>query len=125
MTDFDRLAQAYISTWNEHDGERRLRLVQGLFEPDASYVDPMASVQGTSAINGLIGAVQDQFPGYVFQLVGTPDGHHDQLRFRWGLISDGQDPEVIGFDVVQLGSRGSITQVLGFLDKVPAAPTAA
>jgi hypothetical protein len=124
MNDFDQLAQRYVTTWNEKDGDRRLRLVEELFATNASYVDPMASAQGTPAISGLIGAVQEQFPGYEFQLVGSTDGHHDQVRFRWGLASGEEEPVVIGFDVVQLGPSGRITQVLGFLDKVPAAAAA-
>ena len=124
ITDFHQLANDYIAAWNEHDTDRRLRLVEGVFEPDASYVDPLASVEGAAAISGLIGAVHDQFPGHVFSLVGAPEGHHDQARFRWGLTRDDQEPVVIGFDVIRVSPRGSVTQVLGFLDKVPAAPFA-
>jgi len=124
MTDFDQLAQTYVATWNEKDSDRRLRLVEELFAPEASYVDPIASVQGTAAIIGLIGAVQDQFPGHVFELVGSTDGHHDQARFRWGLATGEEEAAVIGFDVVKVAPTGSIVQVLGFLDKVPAATAA-
>lgn len=121
MTDFHQLAADYIAAWNEHDADRRQRRVEEVFEPDATYVDPMASVEGAVAISGLIGAVQDQFPGHVFSLVGEPEGHHDQARFRWGLARADEEPLVIGFDVIRVSSRGAVTQVLGFLDKVPAA----
>ena len=124
MTDFHQLARDYIAAWNEHDADHRLRRVEELFEPDASYVDPMASVEGAAAISGLIGAVQDQFPGHAFSVVGAPEGHHDPARFRWGLASGEEEPLMIGFDVIRVSSRGAVTQVLGFLDKEPAAALA-
>ncbi len=51
------------------------------------------------------------------------DGHHDQLRFTWELVSDGNEqapPVVVGFDVLVTGPDGKIAQVLGFLDRAPA-----
>ena len=123
MTDFQQLANNYVEAWNEQDGDVRRRLVEALFATDATYVDPMASVHGPEAISGLIGAVQAQFPGYALDLIGTPDGHHDQLRFQWGLTAGDEEPLVIGFDVVRVSPAGAITEVFGFLDKVPAAAT--
>jgi hypothetical protein len=56
----------------------------------------------------------------VFTPAGEPDGHHSQLRFGWGLGAEGEEPAVVGFDVLVLDGEGRIREVLGFLDKVPA-----
>lgn len=61
-----------------------------------------------------------QFPGLVFTLVGEVDGHHQQLRFRWGLGPAGGEPVVIGSDVVVVDRQGRLQDVRGFLDLVPA-----
>ena len=45
--------------------------------------------------------------------------HHDQARFTWTLGLPGEEPPVIGFDVVELDGDGRIRRVFGFLDRAP------
>jgi len=68
----------------------------------------------------VIAAVQAQFPGFVFTLLGPVDAHHGQARFTWGLGPANAEPLVIGFDVAVAAEDGRLRTVLGFLDKVPA-----
>ena len=112
------MVERYLAAWNETDAARRRKLVDELWAEDGSYTDPLADVRGRAEIDGLIGAVQQQFPGFVFTLGGTVDAHHDQARFTWHLgPADAAEPVVIGFDVAVLdGDR--IGSVYGFLDKV-------
>ena len=122
MQEIQGVIERYIAAWNEADPARRRGLVDALWAPDGSYTDPLADARGRDEIDGLIGAVQQQFPGYVFTLGGPVDGHHNQGRFSWHLgPSGGGEPVVIGFDVVVLDDGGQIRSVHGFLDKVPAA----
>ena len=123
MSDFDRIATRYIDAWNTTDVTARRTAVAELYRDDARYVDPLGEATGHDEIAGLIGAVQGQFPGSAFRLLGDVDGHHDQLRFRWELGPYGQDAPVVGFDVVVTGPDGRISTVLGFLDLVPAGAT--
>lgn len=76
---------------------------------------------GRDALDGLIGAVHQQFPGLVFSAGGPVAAHHDQGRFTWNLGPAGGAALVAGFDVAVLDADGRIAQVLGFLDQVPAA----
>jgi len=121
MSEFDELAQRYIATWNETDPAARRRAVDELYAEDARYVDPLAVVEGREAIAATIGAVQGQFPGCRFRLVGPVDGHHDQARFTWELGPDRAQATIVGFDVAVIDGHGRLQTVLGFLDKVPAA----
>lgn len=121
MTDFDTVVSRYLATWNETDPDRRRAAVEDLFAADVRYVDPLAAVTGRAALDGLIGAVQGQFPGLVFTPGGPVDAHHDQARFTWRLGPAGQEPVVVGFDVAELGPDGRIRTVLGFIDQAPAA----
>lgn len=109
----------YLATWNAVPAERAA-LLDAHWAPDVAYVDPLADVTGHDAMSALIGAVHEQFPGFVFTPLGEPDAHHQQLRFRWGLGPVGAAPVVEGFDVVVLDGDGRIADVRGFLDKVPA-----
>lgn len=115
------LVQRYLAAWNATDPAERRTAIEAVFTPDARYVDPLADVTGTEALDALIEGVQQQFPGMRFTPVGEIDAHHDVCRFRWGLGPEGAEPLVIGFDVALVGADGRITGVAGFLDKVPAA----
>ena len=116
------IIERYIAAWNETDLGRRCGLVESLWAADGSYTDPLADAHGPAEIDGLIGAVQDQFPGLVFRLSGPVDAHHHQARFSWYLEpAGGGEPLVIGFDVAVLDADGQFASVHGFLDKVPAA----
>ncbi|MEB3034901.1 nuclear transport factor 2 family protein [[Mycobacterium] nativiensis] len=121
MSSFDDLAQRYIDAWNESDPTVRRAAVDALFSADASYVDPLAVAQSPEAIAATIAAVQGQFPGFVFRLLGPVDAHHDQARFRWELGPANEEAPIVGFDVVVTDGAGRIQKVMGFLDKVPAA----
>ena len=61
-------------------------------------------VRGAEAHGATIGAVQAQFPGFVFRLAGPA----------------GAEAPVAGSDVAPLDADGRISTVLGFLDRVPA-----
>lgn len=115
------VVQRYLAAWNATEPAERRTAIEAVFAPDARYVDPLADVTGTDALDALIAGVQQQFPGMRFALVGEVDSHHDVCRFRWGLGPEGAEPLVIGFDVATVGEDGRITGVLGFLDKVPSA----
>ena len=120
MTDFTTLADRYIAVWNETDPAARRKMIDELYTEDAAYVDPLADVRGRDAVDAVIAAVQEQFPGLVFRLGGPVDGHHDLARFTWHLGPKGGEALVIGFDVM-IVADGRIRNVHGFLDKVPTA----
>ena len=114
------IVEKYLAAWNETDPAKRRALVDEVWAEDGSYTDPLADVRGRAEIDGLIGAVQAQFPGFVFTLGGAVDAHHDQVRFTWELGPAGAaEAPVVGFDVAVLDGAGQIGSVYGFLDKVP------
>jgi hypothetical protein len=114
MTNFDAIVNHYLAAWNETDPAARRKAVDELFSADVRYIDPLAAVAGRDALDGLIGAVQQQFPGLEFRPGGLVDGHHDQVRFTWEL------GPAAGFDVAELDGVGRIRLVLGFIDRAPA-----
>jgi SnoaL-like protein len=111
--------ERYIACWNQTDPALRHKLIDEVWAEGASYTDPFAETVGHDAIDATIAAIQQQFPGFSFTLLGPVDSHHRQARFTWGLAPDGAEPVVIGFDVAVAGDDGRLTRVLGFLDKVP------
>ncbi|MEU7796936.1 nuclear transport factor 2 family protein [Micromonospora tulbaghiae] len=120
-TIFDELTERYIAIWNKTDPARRHRDINDLWAPEGQYVDPLAVAEGRDAIDATIAAVQSQFPGMTFRLAGPVDGHHNQARFTWELGPEDAEAMIVGFDVAITDGNGRLTQVLGFLDRVPAA----
>jgi hypothetical protein len=121
MTATPDLADRYLAAWNETDPAARTASMATLFADDVRYTDPLVTAEGRAVLDATIGAVQQQFPGFVFRLAGPVDAHHDQLRFTWELGPAGEDAPVAGFDVAVVDDGGRIRTVLGFLDRVPAA----
>ena len=119
MTDFTKLAEQYIDTWNETDPWARRVLIDQVWSEDGRYIDPLADVTGADQIDAVIAAAQAQFSGMTFRLASAVDAHHDQARFTWELGPDGADAIVVGFDVARADADGRLALVLGFLDKVP------
>lgn len=113
------LVADYLQAWNATEPQARRALIERVFAADVRYVDPLADVTGTDALDALVAGVQAQFPGMRFSGVGEVDAHHDVCRFRWGLGPEGAEPVVIGFDVATVASDGRIAAVHGFLDRVP------
>jgi len=113
------IVEQYLATWNAEGAEREALLAEH-WSSQVTYVDPLADVTGTAAVGAMIDAVHAQFPGFVFSPVSDADAHHRQLRFAWGLGPAGEEPVVVGFDVVVLDEDGRILDVRGFLDRVPA-----
>jgi SnoaL-like domain len=119
-TSAQHAAQTYLATWNATDPEERRRLLDQHWTADVTYVDPLTAVSGRDGVSTAAAGAQEQFPDFVFSLVGEVDAHHNQLRFQWGLGPASAEPVVIGFDVLVLDQKGRIKDVRGFLDRVPA-----
>jgi len=109
----------HFGCWNEPDVARRLGLVGAVWAPNARSVDPLADVTGHVAINEMMGAGQQQFPGHRFGLVGEPSAHHDVLHTCWTLVDADGSRVIGGLDVARLDADGRITELIGFFDGGP------
>ncbi|MGW7524338.1 nuclear transport factor 2 family protein [Streptomyces sp. NPDC054783] len=125
---YESAAARYFEAWNATEPEALKKAVAAAWTADGGYTDPLADVRGHEGIAAVIAAAHEQFPGFVFRPLGAVDGHHDTARFGWELVNEaggapsgGGSAPVAGFDVVTLDDEGRIRQVLGFLDRVPAA----
>lgn len=111
-----RLAQQYLAAWNERDTPARRAQVARLFTLDAEYLDPTMRGAGHEGIDAMIAGAQQHFPGHRFALAGTPDAHHDVLRFSWTLHGPDGLEVVRGLDVATVAPDGRLARVTGFLD---------
>ena len=117
MPSTDTLVDTYIAMWNEPDAGQRRELVARTVSADASYLDPLMSGDGVDGIDAMIAGAQQQYPGHRFTLLGTPDAHHDRVRFSWSIAPDGGDPIAIGHDFATLDGDGRMRSITGFLEQ--------
>lgn len=117
-TNATQLVESYIAIWNEVEAGPRQALIAETWSEDASYTDPMADVAGHAGIDGLVAAVQAQFPGFVFRRIGEVDAHHTFIRFSWEAGPADGEAVVAGTDVA-LVSDSRLQRVVGFLDLIP------
>jgi SnoaL-like domain len=116
------LVRRYLGAWNEDDSDVRRSAIEDVWAEEGRYVDPLAAVAGHEEISALIGTVREQMPGHVFRLLDGVDAHHNLVRFGWELVPAGGGESIVeGFDVAIIDDDGRIGNVLGFLDKAPAA----
>lgn len=113
-----KLAEDYITVWNEPDATRRRAILEATWTPAATYLDPLAKGEGLAEIDNIIGSVQRRFPDFVFSLSGNADGHGNVVRFSWALGPRDGAAVVKGTDFVARDGN-KIATVTGFLDLVP------
>ncbi|ASY66361.1 putative isomerase (plasmid) [Sinorhizobium sojae CCBAU 05684] len=118
MRTTDTLANLYIALWNETEPQARREKLDDLWTTDGAYADPLTRGAGHEEIDALIAGVHRQFPGFVFQLLNTPDGCGEVMRFAWGLGPGGAEPVVEGTDFCTI-RNGRLHDVVGFIDKIP------
>lgn len=111
----------YFGMWNETDPERRSRYIADAWEADGRYVDPLLEAEGYSALDQMVAAVHDQFPGHRFALTSALDTHHDRVRFGWELRAPDGSLTVEGIDIAEVGASGRLRSLAGFFGPVPAA----
>jgi hypothetical protein len=117
MQTTETLVDTYIAMWNEADPAQRRELVARTVSDDATYLDPLMSGEGVDGIDAMIAGAQQQYPGHRFTLLGTPDEHHDRIRFSWSIAPADGDPIAIGHDFVTVASDGRMRSITGFLEQ--------
>jgi hypothetical protein len=120
-TAVEATVDAYLQTWNETDAATRGALIQQALGADLWYRDPMLEADGLEAYDGMIAAVQSQFPGLVMRRTSAVDAHRDVVRFNWALGVPGEAPVFAGLDVAKVDGAGKLHRIIGFAGEAIAA----
>ena len=120
-TDITTTVDTYLATWNETDPGKRAELIGSSLAADLWYRDPMLEADGLEAYDGMIAAVQAQFPGLVMRRTSPVDVHRDLVRFNWALGAEGADPVFAGLDVAKHDADGKLHRIIGFAGETIAA----
>ena len=119
--DITTTVDTYLETWNETDPAKRAELIEASLGADLWYRDPMLEADGIEAYDGMIAAVQAQFPGLVMRRTSPVDAHRDLVRFNWALGAPDDDPVFAGLDVAKYDADGKLHRIIGFAGETIAA----
>jgi hypothetical protein len=120
MSNVNQTVANYIAAWNETDAGRRREIVARVWAEDGAYLDAHRAGEGHAAIATMIGAAQEQFPGYRFRLASGIEAHHDRVRFSWAAGGAPEAPLFFaGTDFATLAPDGRFRAVTGFIDAMP------
>jgi SnoaL-like domain len=120
MISINETVASYIAAWNETDTERRQAAIARTWSDDGSYLDAHREGTGHAAIDGMIAAVQQRFPGYRFRLSSGIEAHHDRVRFSWNAGGTDRAPLFFGgTDFAVIDEDGRFRAVTGFIDAMP------
>jgi hypothetical protein len=120
MRTLNETVAGYIAAWNETDPVRRRDIIARTWSEDGSYLDAHRDSIGHAAIDAMIAAVQEHFPGYRFRLSSGIEAHHDRVRFSWSAGGTEQAPLFFGgTDFAMLAEDGRLRAVTGFTDAMP------
>jgi hypothetical protein len=121
-TPISTVVDGYFAMWNETDPDRRRAVIEATWVPEAAYRDPMFAADGPAALDAMVAAVHEHYPGHRFRQTGAVDTHHDRLRWGWELVGPGGGPAVAaGIDVAVRAPDGRLREVTGFIDRPAAA----
>ena len=121
MSTVNETVMHYIAAWNETNAGRRRDLIAEAWTEDARYLDTHRDSTGYAAIDAMIAAVQERFPGYRFRLSSGIEAHHDRVRFSWTAGGNEAAPLFFGgTDFATLAEDGRLRSVTGFTDAMPA-----
>jgi hypothetical protein len=121
MSDLTATVDTYLAAWNEADPDRRAELVERVWAPGGTLVDPPAAAEGHAGISELHGALQAQFPGHRFRRASAVDAHHDRFRVGWELVGPDGTVAIAGTDVGAVADDGRLTTITGFFGPLPPA----
>ena len=104
----------YVAAWNETDAARRNERLAASVSDRLWYRDPMLEADDREAFAGVLGFVQQNFPGHVLTRTSDVDAHHDLVRFNWALGLPGEAPVFAGVDIGRFDADGKLSHIIGF-----------
>jgi len=114
----DETIAVYSAAWGEADAAKRRQMLQRVWAPDGTYMDPISQLKGVDALVERINGFRSKLPGGQIVPWSRVDVHHNVLRFAWRLV--GPDGAILneGMDFATLAPDGRLQSVVGFFGPV-------
>lgn len=123
MTNTAELIDRYVALWNEADPGRRRARIAELWTRDGVHFTKSLEARGYDAIEARVSGAYEKFvaaEGFVFKPHGSPDEHHDAVRFSWQMVPQrGGEIAAVGTVFIVTGDDGRIRSDYQFNDPTP------
>ena len=104
----------YTSAWNETEPKAIRAKINKCWAAEASYTDKITdTITGQEAITDLIIRSYELMGPRTFKVLGQPETHHKNGRFRWLAIRPEGYP-VEGMDYFEFDEQNRIIRIVGF-----------
>ena len=116
----EQLIDTYCEAWSEPNPVQRVRILQAIWDPDATYTDPRTHTTGIEQLSAHIGKILSGRPGAKVVRTSAVDTHHGLVRFAWRVVQvDGTMlPE--GIDFAEISSERKLLRIVGFFGPLAA-----
>jgi SnoaL-like domain len=116
--EISEIVVAFSSAWNEHDGARRLALLEKSWADDGVYHDPEGTMEGRAALSAFIGEFHAGYPGRTIDKTSGVESNGIWIRWAWEM-RNGDAIESDGMDFAELAPDGRIQRLEGFFGPLP------
>src|SRR5262249_44246634 len=99
--------QAFFIAWNDRSPGTRADALGRCCAPQARFVDPRGTTEGTEALAASITEFRSRYPGAIVEF-RSPDQHPCVLRVHWTTVLGDGTPELRGVDFVDLAPDGPL-----------------
>jgi hypothetical protein len=102
------LKRNLYTVFNERDAEKRRAAIANIWTADGVFIDLDGPHHGQAELDETAASLHDQFPGYLFTLLGPIQAFHGVGRFSWAFGPPSEPMNITGMDVgVVTGGRMS------------------
>jgi hypothetical protein len=109
----EEMITKYVAAWNNKDLEAFNTAFAECWAPEATYTDPnYALIKGVDGIAGLANTSLEKIPIRTFNVITTPDYHHNVGRYNWNVVLPEATKE--GFDYFEFNEQFQITRLVSF-----------
>ena len=110
-SNFNRIAERYVASWNEQDPSLRRKLIEELWAEDGMYCNRLFVVGGHDMIDSIVGTAHDEYfaKGFSFRSRNDAYGHHNGMKFGWVLVTTATgEVDTFGEEFIVLNDEGRI-----------------
>jgi hypothetical protein len=115
----EEMIKSYVAAWNGRSLEQFKTGFAQCWAADATYTDPnYENLTGVDAIANLAYTSLQKMPVRTFNLLTTPDYHHNVGRYTWNVVLPEETKE--GFDYFEFNNQYQITRLVSFFGPLKA-----
>ncbi|SDF20304.1 SnoaL-like domain-containing protein [Mucilaginibacter pineti] len=109
----EEMIEKYVAAWNGKSLAEFKTAFAECWAADATYTDPnYENITGVDGIAELANGSLEKIPVRTFNVLKSPDYHHNVGRYTWNVVLPEETKE--GFDYFEFNEQNQITRLVSF-----------